>query len=65
MSDNYSIQLELCEIISPVQLRNYFGVPSVNYLKLLQGASTSVEENYVASSGGYGSINYFAMILAS
>jgi hypothetical protein len=37
--------LELYEIISPVQLKNYFGVlgvPSIVCLKLFQGASTSV-----------------------
>ena len=62
---NYSIQLELCEIISPVQLRHYFGVPSVNYLKSSQGVSTSVGGFFFASSGGYGSTNYFAMILVS
>ena len=53
------------EIISPVQLRFFWGVPSIDYLKLFEGASTSVGGNYFASSEGYRCISYFALILPS
>ena len=36
------------EIISPVKLKNYFGVGSVNCLELFPGASTCVEKTYFA-----------------